>query len=84
MKSDFLVGQKITDKEILMNISRIMRPDFNATLAPTGEGKLLLLDVLAVRKDPQGLSKDVGINEAPYLDLPFSNVIQVMWYKMML
>lgn len=67
-----------------MNISGIMRPDFNATLGPTGEGKSLLQDVLAVRKDPQGLPGDVEINEAPQLDLPFSNVIQVMWNKMML
>lgn len=75
MKSDFLVGQKIAEKEILMNISGIMRPDFKATLGPTSEGKSLLLDVLAVRKDPQGLSGDVEINRAPHLDLPFSNVI---------
>ncbi|KAM5282637.1 broad substrate specificity ATP-binding cassette transporter ABCG2 isoform 2-T10 [Hipposideros larvatus] len=42
-----------------------MRPGLNAILGPTGGGKSSLLDVLAARKDPQGLSGDVLINGAP-------------------
>ncbi|KAK1340878.1 hypothetical protein QTO34_017274 [Cnephaeus nilssonii] len=44
--------------------------------------KSLLLGILAERKNPQGLSGDVLINE--HLNLPISNVTQVMRYKMML
>ncbi|OBS66129.1 hypothetical protein A6R68_05332 [Neotoma lepida] len=42
-----------------------MKPGLNAILGPTGGGKSSLLDVLAARKDPQGLSGDVLINGAP-------------------
>ncbi|XP_066242645.1 broad substrate specificity ATP-binding cassette transporter ABCG2-like [Saccopteryx leptura] len=42
-----------------------MRPGLNAILGPTGGGKSSLLDILAARKDPQGLSGDVLINGAP-------------------
>ncbi|KAG8511622.1 ATP-binding cassette sub-family G member 2 [Galemys pyrenaicus] len=43
----------------------IMRPGLNAILGPTGGGKSSLLDVLAARKDPKGLSGDVLINGGP-------------------
>uniref|UniRef100_A0A8D1WH34 Broad substrate specificity ATP-binding cassette transporter ABCG2 n=1 Tax=Sus scrofa TaxID=9823 RepID=A0A8D1WH34_PIG len=43
----------------------IMKPGLNAILGPTGGGKSSLLDVLAARKDPHGLSGDVLINGAP-------------------
>ncbi|XP_024901777.1 ATP-binding cassette sub-family G member 2 isoform X2 [Pteropus alecto] len=65
VKSGFLLGRKTVEKEILMNVSGIMRPGLNAILGPTGGGKSSLLDVLAARKDPQGLSGDVLINGAP-------------------
>uniref|UniRef100_A0A8C0QXE3 Broad substrate specificity ATP-binding cassette transporter ABCG2 n=1 Tax=Canis lupus dingo TaxID=286419 RepID=A0A8C0QXE3_CANLU len=45
--------------------SGVMRPGLNAILGPTGGGKSSLLDVLAARKDPHGLSGDVLINGAP-------------------
>ncbi|KAB1282249.1 ATP-binding cassette sub-family G member 2 [Camelus dromedarius] len=45
--------------------SGIMKPGLNAILGPTGGGKSSLLDVLAARKDPHGLSGDVLINGAP-------------------
>ncbi|XP_010007699.1 PREDICTED: ATP-binding cassette sub-family G member 2, partial [Nestor notabilis] len=43
----------------------IMRPGLNAILGPTGSGKTSLLDILAARKDPHGLSGDILINGAP-------------------
>ncbi|XP_066240710.1 broad substrate specificity ATP-binding cassette transporter ABCG2 isoform X1 [Saccopteryx leptura] len=65
VKSGFLLGRKTAQKEILMNVNGIMRPGLNAILGPTGGGKSSLLDILAARKDPQGLSGDVLINGAP-------------------
>ncbi|XP_036083615.1 broad substrate specificity ATP-binding cassette transporter ABCG2 isoform X4 [Rousettus aegyptiacus] len=65
VKSGFLLGRKTVEKEILMNINGIMRPGLNAILGPTGGGKSSLLDILAARKDPQGLSGYVLINGAP-------------------
>ncbi|RMC13650.1 hypothetical protein DUI87_08727 [Hirundo rustica rustica] len=43
----------------------IMKPGLNAILGPTGSGKSSLLDILAARKDPHGLSGDILINGAP-------------------
>ncbi|KAF6128467.1 ATP binding cassette subfamily G member 2 (Junior blood group) [Phyllostomus discolor] len=65
VKSGFLLGRKTTEKEILTNVNGIMRPGLNAILGPTGGGKSSLLDILAARKDPQGLSGDVLINGEP-------------------
>ncbi|XP_039594323.1 broad substrate specificity ATP-binding cassette transporter ABCG2-like [Polypterus senegalus] len=42
--------------------SGIMKPGLNAILGPTGSGKSSLLDILAARKDPSGLSGDVLID----------------------
>ncbi|XP_035292609.1 broad substrate specificity ATP-binding cassette transporter ABCG2 isoform X2 [Cricetulus griseus] len=64
LKSGFLI-RKTVEKEILSDINGIMKPGLNAILGPTGGGKSSLLDVLAARKDPQGLSGDVLINGAP-------------------
>uniref|UniRef100_A0A3P8YG95 Broad substrate specificity ATP-binding cassette transporter ABCG2 n=1 Tax=Esox lucius TaxID=8010 RepID=A0A3P8YG95_ESOLU len=52
-------------KEILVDLSGIMRPGLNAILGPTGSGKSSFLDVLAARKDPSGLSGEVLIDGAP-------------------
>uniref|UniRef100_A0A8D1GZZ7 Broad substrate specificity ATP-binding cassette transporter ABCG2 n=2 Tax=Sus scrofa TaxID=9823 RepID=A0A8D1GZZ7_PIG len=65
VKSGFLFCRKTVEKEILTNINGIMKPGLNAILGPTGGGKSSLLDVLAARKDPHGLSGDVLINGAP-------------------
>ncbi|XP_011230514.1 broad substrate specificity ATP-binding cassette transporter ABCG2 isoform X1 [Ailuropoda melanoleuca] len=65
VKSGFLLGRKTVEKEILTNINGVMRPGLNAILGPTGGGKSSLLDILAARKDPDGLSGDVLINGAP-------------------
>uniref|UniRef100_A0A8C4RP54 ATP-binding cassette sub-family G member 2-like n=1 Tax=Erpetoichthys calabaricus TaxID=27687 RepID=A0A8C4RP54_ERPCA len=43
----------------------IMKPGLNAILGPTGSGKSSLLDILAARKDPSGLSGDVLIDGVP-------------------
>ncbi|CAL9700073.1 unnamed protein product [Knipowitschia caucasica] len=43
------------NKFILKDVSGIMRPGMNAIMGATGSGKTSLLDVLAGRKDPQGL-----------------------------
>ncbi|XP_066430197.1 broad substrate specificity ATP-binding cassette transporter ABCG2 isoform X4 [Eleutherodactylus coqui] len=42
-----------------------MRPGLNAILGPTGSGKSSLLDVLAARKDPHGLSGEMLIDGKP-------------------
>ncbi|XP_025920595.1 ATP-binding cassette sub-family G member 2 isoform X1 [Apteryx rowi] len=65
MKSGFLCCKKTVDKEVLRDINGIMRPGLNAILGPTGSGKSSLLDILAARKDPYGLSGDILINGAP-------------------
>ncbi|NXH68814.1 ABCG2 protein, partial [Hydrobates tethys] len=65
MKTGFLCFQKTANKEILRDVNGIMRPGLNAILGPTGSGKSSLLDILATRKDPHGLSGDILINGAP-------------------
>ncbi|KAH1168454.1 hypothetical protein KIL84_003937 [Mauremys mutica] len=52
-KSFFL--KEAEEKEILRDVSGIMKPGMNAILGPTGSGKTSLLDVLAGWKDPKGL-----------------------------
>ncbi|NWI45840.1 ABCG2 protein, partial [Picathartes gymnocephalus] len=65
IKSGFLCFRKTTDKEVLRDVNGIMKPGLNAILGPTGSGKSSLLDILAARKDPHGLSGDILINGAP-------------------
>ncbi|XP_061490660.1 broad substrate specificity ATP-binding cassette transporter ABCG2-like isoform X2 [Rhineura floridana] len=55
----------VVEKKILCKVYGIMRPGMNAILGPTGSGKSSLLDVLAARKDPAGLSGDVLIDGVP-------------------
>ncbi|XP_076846156.1 broad substrate specificity ATP-binding cassette transporter ABCG2b [Brachyhypopomus gauderio] len=43
------------EKEILRNVSGIMKTGLNAIMGATGSGKTSLLDVIAGRKDPRGL-----------------------------
>ncbi|XP_005388218.1 PREDICTED: ATP-binding cassette sub-family G member 2-like [Chinchilla lanigera] len=68
MKSGFLLGKKTVEKELLSNISGIMRPGLNAILGPSGAGNSLLLDVLAARKHPGKFSGDILINGEPHPD----------------
>ncbi|KGL97879.1 ATP-binding cassette sub-family G member 2, partial [Charadrius vociferus] len=65
IKTGFLCCQKTADKEVLRNVNGIMRPGLNAILGPTGSGKSSLLDILAARKDPHGLSGDILVNGTP-------------------
>uniref|UniRef100_A0A8C9QMV3 Broad substrate specificity ATP-binding cassette transporter ABCG2 n=1 Tax=Spermophilus dauricus TaxID=99837 RepID=A0A8C9QMV3_SPEDA len=65
VKSGFLPGQNKEELEILSDINGIMKPGLNAILGPTGGGKSFLLDILAARKDPRGLSGEVLVNGAP-------------------
>ncbi|NWS60829.1 ABCG2 protein, partial [Chunga burmeisteri] len=65
LKTGFLCYKKPVDKEVLRDVNGIMRPGLNAILGPTGSGKSSLLDILAARKDPHGLSGDILINGAP-------------------
>ncbi|XP_023420933.1 broad substrate specificity ATP-binding cassette transporter ABCG2-like [Cavia porcellus] len=65
-KNGFLLGKKAVEKEILSNVSGIMRPGLNAILGPAGSGKSSLLSVLAARKNPEKFSGDVLINGEPY------------------
>ncbi|KAJ8318279.1 hypothetical protein KUTeg_003370 [Tegillarca granosa] len=53
------------DKEILKEINGVFPPGMNAILGPTGSGKSSLLDILAGRKDPVGLSGDLLIDGSP-------------------
>lgn len=49
----------------LSNISGIMGPGLNAIMAPQQGSRSLLLDVLAARRDPSGLSGDILVNGKP-------------------
>ncbi|XP_014734487.1 PREDICTED: ATP-binding cassette sub-family G member 2 isoform X2 [Sturnus vulgaris] len=64
-KTGFLCFRKTARKEVLRDVNGIMKPGLNAILGPTGSGKSSLLDILAARKDPHGLSGDILINGAP-------------------
>ncbi|XP_015354657.2 broad substrate specificity ATP-binding cassette transporter ABCG2-like [Marmota marmota marmota] len=42
-----------------------MNPGLNAIVGPSVSGNTLLLDILAARKDPSGISGDVWVHEVP-------------------
>ncbi|XP_069834367.1 broad substrate specificity ATP-binding cassette transporter ABCG2 isoform X2 [Dendropsophus ebraccatus] len=65
IKSGLICCRKVVDRQILCDVNGIMRPGLNAILGPTGSGKSSLLDVLAARKDPHGLSGEVLIDGKP-------------------
>ncbi|KAM4052331.1 broad substrate specificity ATP-binding cassette transporter ABCG2 isoform 1-T1 [Anomaloglossus baeobatrachus] len=65
IKTGWICRRKVVDRQILTNVNGIMRPGLNAILGPTGSGKSSLLDVLAARKDPHGLSGEVLIDGKP-------------------
>nr|XP_002125421.1 ATP-binding cassette sub-family G member 2 [Ciona intestinalis]XP_026691428.1 ATP-binding cassette sub-family G member 2 [Ciona intestinalis] len=56
------VGGNKGQKNILNNLSGVMKPGLNAILGPTGSGKTTLLDVLAGRKNQTGLTGSVLLN----------------------
>ncbi|XP_071808531.1 broad substrate specificity ATP-binding cassette transporter ABCG2-like isoform X1 [Asterias amurensis] len=65
---NYLVKTKVKKqkvfKPILKNITAVFEPGMNAILGPTGSGKTSLLDILAMRKDPNGMSGQVLIDGA--------------------
>ncbi|XP_041497958.1 ATP-binding cassette sub-family G member 3-like isoform X1 [Microtus oregoni] len=63
--SDFPFCKKTRVVERLSNMSGIMKPGLNAIMAPQDGSRSLLLDVLAARTDPHGLSGDILINGKP-------------------
>ncbi|XP_075716828.1 broad substrate specificity ATP-binding cassette transporter ABCG2 isoform X1 [Rhinoderma darwinii] len=65
IKTGFICCRKVVKRQILTEVNGIMGPGLNAILGPTGSGKSSLLDVLASRKDPYGLSGDVLIDGKP-------------------
>ncbi|UJR11225.1 hypothetical protein I4U23_015408 [Adineta vaga] len=50
---------KKKQQQILFDISGVFKPGMNAILGPTGSGKSSLLDILADRKDREGLEGQV-------------------------
>ncbi|OBS64827.1 hypothetical protein A6R68_06627, partial [Neotoma lepida] len=64
VQSGFPFRKKTRVIKRLSNISGIMRPGLNAIMGPHGS-RSWLLDVLAARKDPRGLSGDILINGKP-------------------
>ncbi|XP_045200785.2 broad substrate specificity ATP-binding cassette transporter ABCG2-like [Mercenaria mercenaria] len=56
---------KAEKKEILKGVNGIFRPGMNAIMGPTGSGKSSLLDVLAGRKNPNGLSGTLLLDGCP-------------------
>ncbi|RUS91325.1 hypothetical protein EGW08_000939 [Elysia chlorotica] len=52
-------------KQILKNVNGLFKPGMNAILGPTGSGKSSLLDVLAGRKDPAGLTGTLLLGGRP-------------------
>ncbi|XP_072046270.1 broad substrate specificity ATP-binding cassette transporter ABCG2-like [Amphiura filiformis] len=56
---------KKANKTILNGIRGVFKPGLNAIMGPTGSGKTTLLDILAARKDSNGLTGKVLINSKP-------------------
>ncbi|XP_021018559.1 ATP-binding cassette sub-family G member 3 isoform X2 [Mus caroli] len=65
VQSGFPFRKKTYVIERLSNISGIMKPGLNAIMGPQDGSRSLLLDVLAARRDPCGLSGDILINGKP-------------------
>ena len=64
--SDYLCSKKSKSKEILYDLSGIFQPGMNAILGPTGSGKSTLLDILANRKNRQGLTGELLVDGEIY------------------
>ncbi|XP_013206372.1 ATP-binding cassette sub-family G member 3-like isoform X3 [Microtus ochrogaster] len=61
----FQFYKKTSVIERLSNISGIMKPGLNVIMGPQDGSRSLLLNVLAARTDPRGLSGDIFINGKP-------------------
>jgi ATP-binding cassette subfamily G (WHITE) protein 2 len=57
---------KNKQKQILYNLNGIFKPGMNAILGPTGSGKSTLLDILANRKNRQGLTGEILLDGQTY------------------
>lgn len=57
---------KTKQKRILYDLSGIFKPGMNAILGPTGSGKSTLLDILANRKNRQGLTGELLVDGQTY------------------
>ena len=57
---------KSQSKQILYDLNGIFKPGMNAILGPTASGKSSLLDILANRKDRQGLTGEILLDGQPY------------------
>lgn len=57
--------KKQQPQQILYDLNGIFKPGMNAILGPTGSGKSSLLDILADRKDRQGLEGQVLMDGQP-------------------
>ncbi|GFS06733.1 ATP-binding cassette sub-family G member 2-like [Elysia marginata] len=55
----------VIQKQILKSVNGLFKPGMNAILGPTGSGKSSLLDVLAGRKDPAGLTGTLLLGGMP-------------------
>ncbi|XP_067850736.1 broad substrate specificity ATP-binding cassette transporter ABCG2-like isoform X3 [Heptranchias perlo] len=60
----YFYRRKKFTKDVLTDISGIMKPGMNAIMGPSGCGKTTLLDILAARKDSSGLTGEVLIDGA--------------------
>ncbi|GAB1303461.1 ATP-binding cassette sub-family G member 3 [Apodemus speciosus] len=65
VQSGFPLWKKTQVIERLSNINGIMKPGLNAIMGPQDGSRSLLLDVLAARSDPCGLTGDILINGKP-------------------
>ncbi|XP_055450516.1 ATP-binding cassette sub-family G member 3-like [Psammomys obesus] len=65
VQNGFPLCKKTYVVERLSNISGIMKPGLNAIMGPPDGSRSLLLDVLAARRDPRGLSGQILINGKP-------------------
>ncbi|NP_001121783.2 ATP-binding cassette, subfamily G (WHITE), member 3 isoform X2 [Rattus norvegicus] len=65
VQSGFPLRQQTRVIERLSSISGIMGPGLNAIMGPQDGSRSLLLDVLAARRDPSGLSGDILVNGKP-------------------
>ncbi|XP_055463374.1 ATP-binding cassette sub-family G member 3-like [Psammomys obesus] len=65
VQSGFPLCKMTHEIERLSNISGIMKPGLNAIMGPQDRSRSLLLDVLAARRDPRGLSGEILINGKP-------------------
>nr|XP_038948167.1 ATP-binding cassette, subfamily G (WHITE), member 3-like 4 isoform X2 [Rattus norvegicus] len=65
VQSGFPLCQKTRVMERLSSISGIMGPGLNAIMGPQDGSRSLLLDVLAARRHPSGLSGDILVNGKP-------------------